>query len=292
MFHAGASAFRRYVPDGYEHVYPCPLCGDEFPIERLSDLSRDHVPAKGLGGRTVIVLTCKACNNTAGGTLQSHMISREAEILFRMGRMTMRRRGVAMIATVCIDVEYIHHEGGIEVHVRDTARNRFIVPDGGVSLGNELGQGERVSLVPRDGYVSHLARVSLLRDGYLAAFAAFGYGYAYSESLRRVHEQLDDPVKEIIPRFITVDLAATGGERQILLSHGEPASGCLYVRIGRYVVLLPWLDGDPYDRIAADDHVGGKLQLSEVVPWPRRPMYAIDHDSVPGVVAARREGLD
>lgn len=287
LFDSGAQACRRYVPDDFPKVYFCPVCATGFDQDDFSQLTDDHVPSKRLPGKHVQVLTCKDCNSAAGSGLQKDMLVREHEIRFWTETMTDRRRGEGTIEGLRFDIEYIRHAGGIEMYVSDTPRNRLLMPDGGEIVGNRLMSGVPITISPREGYRVERARIALLREAYLAAFAVFGYGYVYSEQLARVRAQLDDPEITVIPRFLSISKKATGPERVIgIVLQPQAESGGLCVQIGRYLVLLPWLEGDVYDRIASasrTDDQETSITLRPLVDWPRRPMYLLDRGLIQGM---------
>lgn len=287
LFDDGAQAYRRYVPADFPRVYFCPVCATGFDQDEMEQLTDDHVPSKRLPGKHVRVLTCKDCNSTAGSGLQKDMLVRERAIQFLTETMTERSRGEGSIEGLRFDMEYIRHAGGIEMHVSDTPRNRLLMPDGGKVVGRKLMEGAPITISPREGFREQRARVALLREAYLAAFAVFGYGYAYSAQLARVHAQLDDPESTVIPRFLSISRQATGSERVIaLVREPQAESGSLCVQIGRYVILLPWLEGDVYDRIASasrTDEQETSITLRYLVDWPKSPMYLLDRGLVPGM---------
>ena len=125
------------------------------------------------------------------------------------------------------------------------------------------------------------AQVGWLRAAYLAAFAAYGYRYAFSPALAPVREQLAHPTQLVLPRFLMADPDAPVAARRVLRAEGlGPAPWrSLAVQMGRQVVFLP-LGGEDslYDRLAADrsPEGGSKATAVDLVPWPKRPMHRLD----------------
>jgi len=75
LFNRGVEAVRAAF--GIDGVYLCPICGQQFSREALKEgqLTLEHVPPRALGGRGII-LTCKACNNLAGYTVDAAITKR------------------------------------------------------------------------------------------------------------------------------------------------------------------------------------------------------------------------
>jgi hypothetical protein len=72
-FDLGAKAYSQACPGIYAApTYLCPICRKPFTVEALYDgrLSKEHVPPQSVGGHDLL-LTCAACNNTAGTKLDA-----------------------------------------------------------------------------------------------------------------------------------------------------------------------------------------------------------------------------
>ncbi len=74
-----------------QNVILCPLCLDEFGEGDISPdtLSEEHIIPQSAGGR-LTTITCKKCNNTAGGEIDSHFA--------RVFRIRRARRGEGEIS--------------------------------------------------------------------------------------------------------------------------------------------------------------------------------------------------
>src|ERR1700674_2218246 len=59
-------------------MYVRPICIGAFPPASVvsGELTAEHVPPLSFGGRE-LVLTCRACNNTAGSKLDAHARQKE-----------------------------------------------------------------------------------------------------------------------------------------------------------------------------------------------------------------------
>ena len=78
-FELGAIAYAQACPGTYAvPTYVCPICRNPFTVEALDDgrLSVEQVPPQSVGGRELL-LTCTACNNTAGTKLDASAKMRE-----------------------------------------------------------------------------------------------------------------------------------------------------------------------------------------------------------------------
>src|SRR4029450_5965370 len=63
-------------PDVRDVIW-CPLCRKPFGRSTLDtgELTEEHIIPEALGGK-IITLTCKKCNNTDGGQIDSHFIQK------------------------------------------------------------------------------------------------------------------------------------------------------------------------------------------------------------------------
>src|SRR5256885_9402871 len=78
-FDLGAKAYSQACPGIYAvPTYVCPICRKPFTVEALDDgrLSMEHVPPQSVGG-CELLLTCTACNNTAGTKLDAAAKTKE-----------------------------------------------------------------------------------------------------------------------------------------------------------------------------------------------------------------------
>ncbi len=186
----------------------CPLCGGFFTRDDLNVglLTIEHVPPRSIGGKAMC-LTCAACNNTAGSTVDASVAElarlRKLNTAFFSdvgdfeGRASLAAGGITVNARInkiegqspCIEVhEGENHPelfGKMQEHLRATT-----------SAGpGQFGVSAQFRTDPRTVFAS------LLRCGYLAAFSLFGYRYAGSSRLDVVRQQIREPHVDHIPRI-------------------------------------------------------------------------------------------
>ena len=68
---------------GESGIYYCPICGDGHGQAALQtgELTLEHVPPDSVGGKA-ITLTCRRCNNPAGGTVDAAVSQRAEQMRF------------------------------------------------------------------------------------------------------------------------------------------------------------------------------------------------------------------
>ena len=157
--------------------YLCPLCLEWFGS--VEDVSLEHAPPESVGGREV-ALTCRACNNTAGHTIDAEL--RKVETLREFGQRRMTDP-MPVKATYVVD--------GVTIEQKGVA----LFDDKGLSLGG-IPKQNHPDVAPAltrafDGAVAtdstdwkftltfstpdmRAASIAWLRSGYLAAFSALG----------------------------------------------------------------------------------------------------------------------
>jgi hypothetical protein len=295
-FADGAAALRRTAtaigmgqvlpPDG--DFYACPCCLTAYGPEALSArvLTDEHVPPDNAGGKK-LVLTCARCNHEAGSRLDAHADRRTAAHDLVAGR----GAGRALRAEIAIDGIVLYGNitavgDALLLSVVPKANNPNDLDTAERILDGWTGQGavdgrfgfrldERVS-VPN-------ARLSWVRAAYLAAFAAFGYRYAFLAQLAELRAQLANPDVELLPPLTMVNDDAPPDLRQLLLVREPVELRSLAVTIGRHTVFLPTLDqprsfGATAAALGALAAAPGRRPrlLGKEVPWPTEPRYDLD----------------
>jgi hypothetical protein len=287
MFMKGAAGYQAWSGRS-DFLYACPICQRELPEAALDsgELTLEDVPPAARGG-SPLVLTCRTCNSVSGHTVDAHASRRDAAhrwqkaALQRSGegraRMNVEIDGRPVVATVDAS------ERGIIV-VPDKKANH---PDSIAAVSAYLaerfargeGQGIIYRLVSRDRFKPRLAWLSDLRAAYLAAFAKFGYRFAFDARLDAVRSQLVQHDKEI---WTPVRVSVEDREATTTLAAIEEPCYAVAVQIGSEVVLLPSLDG-PADSFAAlrQTIAGSKVLLNgHLIPWPTTLELALDVSSV------------
>jgi hypothetical protein len=293
-FLEGAAALRRTVaalsgpgdpPFPAGELYACPCCLGLFDRDDLEErlLTVEHVPPESVGGRE-LVLTCAACNGTAGGQFDAHAAHREALFDFLAGRGPDR----ALRAEFTIGGTRTH--GNIQ-HAGDAFLLRVAPqasdPREHEAMTRTLDAWAASGEVPTDRMGFRLtrrvyearARVSWIRAAYLAGFAAWGWRYVFLPHLNPLRAQLADPAAELLPPLALVDVDAPPGRRGIFLVQEPRELRSLAVALGRYTVFLPGLEEpQPVDDLAAALARAPKpfAWTGKEAPWPAEPRYALD----------------
>ncbi len=278
LFREGAEAFQR-IASSAPYRYPCPICMGGFPEDALKDgrLTLDHAPQESWPGRSVIVLTCRECNNQAGAILESEMLRREVMYDFDAGTLTRPVRAQLNVSGIKLNVDVT--ASGKDVHIA--------APDGTndpaleQALISELKAGAReISLHFYRGFRNREALVSLLRAAYLVAFATLGYRYILAQQLKVVREQILEPSRDVIRVFSMSMGEASSAERRLMVVERPDSLRSLGIQLGRHLVFLPWLTSVPdiYESLADRGNIGDGAEISgRPGAWPNRPRFAFDY---------------
>jgi hypothetical protein len=291
-FQQAVTAIKQLGASDDWNAYSCPLCRRDFPIEALAtrDLTFEHAPPESLGG-SEICLTCRSCNNDSGRGVDAQMRKAENLLELALGKMTEPRPVLLQIGPARIAANYYHGGGGILM---------FGVPKASSPLARQQMQAEmdrlhetqetpfRFSVQPhRDTHDARLASVGWLRAAFLVAFAAFGYGFAYSSRLQLVRSQLDAPSTSIIRTFATTHPTVDPAIRRLLIVE-EPhqLSGSLAVQMGRHLVFLPFTADGLYEQLAGMAKKSARFNFNLrglPVAWPKEPRHLIDLGRLPWI---------
>jgi hypothetical protein len=273
--------------------YLCPICSRIFGLADLEagEVTLEHVPSKAAARGQHMVLTCRKCNNYAGHALDSNLVHIESIRRFTTGD-PLRP----------IDVSLDHD--GIPIHVSMTWA------DGGYVFSGE-GKPNDPALV--DAFIERLqsgattvqfkarhaidtraGSISLLRSGYLATFAAFGYAYVMKAALDPIRRLLNGPDDSSFVLPVLVRRVGEGANTDRMIGTlAEPSwlVDAVIVVIGQAVVILPPVLPSATDPIAAladrqgIDVVPGEFTFQRRFSWPTGPRHEFDAL----VVAQRRE---
>jgi hypothetical protein len=288
MFDRGAEALARHLgPDAIE-AYCCPLCVRVFTRAALAsqDLTLEHVPPDAQGGRWAL-LTCKDCNNTAGGGVDSHatrsmrmneiadaLLRREGEAKGK-GAVVLNGHRLKVRYDMTGDVFTLQPDGN-EPHPR--APNHATYQDFWKG-GTGLRPGHSMQFLPDQGYNDWLAQVGYLRTAYLAGCVKFGLEYALHPRLADVRAQLRNPTQKLIDGFMTFFDGSDRRRGFEMVTCEEPAA-TLLVRVGRRAALLPSLSGTawtyPYPSGTTPESQRGSLHKCRPLDWPRRLEMQMD----------------
>lgn len=293
-FADGAVALRRTLnimgmadslPPG--DFYACPLCLMAYSRDAFKNgvLSDEHVPPRSSGGR-VLVLTCTRCNNTAGTAMDADAAGREALHDLFAGRSLGRNlRAEYKIGEATVRGNVTSVNGAIMMSVVPKANNPRDVTEMTETLTKwaDAGVGGSIGFRFLERLSPAAASLSWVRVGYLAAFAALGWRYAFLECLNPLRGQLAAPEETILPPLSFFDPAAPPGRRQLLLVEEPAEMRSLAVVLGRHTVFLPRVE-EPrtMDEIADGLAWYSALPTSrrrctrKQIRWPAEPQYALD----------------
>jgi HNH endonuclease len=274
-WNTGATALRRL---GYSQGYGCPLCFGLFGRKQLDQLTLDHVPPKSVGGK-LKVLTCKACNSAAGAKLDAY--AHQLDVFRRIGAGEPYPPVPARLTFegITVNVE-MRSDGALnDIRVLPGSNSPGVPHQFAATFGARAGHGSEINLIlPTLKISERPAKISYLRAGYLAAFAAFGYSAIWWPSLDRVRQQIREPdVEHINPYFFYHSKVAQGYE---VAATVEPKwYSSIVVLMGRYRIMLPLGDdAGLYERIAERAAGGVQAQVQcRRFGWPTWPQYANDH---------------
>ena len=224
----------------------CPICLSPFTIEEVErgeKVTLEHVPPKSLGPNSRwICLTCADCNQGAGKEID--------QIAYKL----------ANAPKVRVDIKGVPHRGEL---AEPDADGTIPIRMSNLRLSPNVVRNLRHSdfkvhiKIPNE----HYAAVSWLKSAYLALFSLLGrHGYRYAEGSvgSLVREQIANPSKQIIGKFlgeVPEDLESGDG---VFMHTGEPK--LWIVRLGKVIVFLPRTGDVSFAGLSQD---GGSLEFHE-----------------------------
>lgn len=284
LFRIGAGAVARIF--GVDGCYVCPICSRAFGevAAESGELTLEHVPPRSVGGRG-IALTCRDCNSTAGHTAEAALHAREenrrfmefmrgrrdryeSHVALDVGGETIRAR-LARDADAGATKFQILGETNDPKVVRKVSEHMTGLAKQGDATGEEIRVSSGVMYDPR------LAKVAELKSAFLAAFAAFGYRYAFSRVLLPVRQQIMEPDQEVLTDPWTVALGIDDEFMLVLV----PEPDCLVVKLGTSGVVLPWVTSpeEVLRGVKARSGEDGVMQVMGTrVEWPTKLELVLD----------------
>lgn len=282
--------FGAALPVG-EEWYACPLCLTVHPRTAVlaGTLTEEHVPPHVLGGHGLL-LTCAACNNTAGTTLDAHAVRRR-----HLEDFFIHRRATGRTLPVTIHADGIPLRGTIQ-WTDDGSLQIFGVPRQNhpdqqaahlQTLDDYVDRADpnpNITFTIQAQYDANRDQLSWIRAAYLAAFAALGWRYILRPSMAPYRAQFREPATATLPIRVLRDRTAADDQRRILLVEQPDDLRSVAVTFGQRLILLPGIDRPQtshqlHDAITArstDAAPPADLHGKEV-PWPRWPTYLLDH---------------
>jgi len=151
--------------------YVCPLCRKSFFEFDEEILTEEHVPARALGGKG-LVLTCVDCNHDAGAKLQGHQAQKNETERFWSGTLDQTTN-----IEIFTDLGIMRGEGNLDGqgNVAVTLHHNRMNPTETKLLEKNANKLTYTSYKIGRNYNQSKARIADLRDAYLWIFARFGY---------------------------------------------------------------------------------------------------------------------
>jgi hypothetical protein len=240
----------------------CPLCLTVFGRDALEAeqpvLTLAHVVPNALGG-TACTLTCAACNNGNGHTLEAILVEQfeDEDWAAGMGRKSGRMAGE--FGDVGVEVETPGDGSGTSIYLIGPQSDRRVI-----AVLQEIAKNSPQNGFPpfslifggRSADRPCLVKNALLQSAYLAMFRQFGYDFVCHPHFRNLREQIRNPREAIWDTRIWIleeasvcDLLAD--QRQAVMFLSDPRAIFVLLRLrtrtGRQRIIgvgLPGLD-DP-----------------------------------------------
>ncbi|MCX5182616.1 HNH endonuclease [Streptomyces sp. NBC_00268] len=268
--------------------YACPCCLYAFPFEAVTAqvLTVEHVPPEALGGKGML-LTCKRCNNDAGRDFDSHAQKRADFHNMMAGKGTKRpMRAVFEAGGVLVNGEAQSTGNGwfLQGVLKQNHPAMLDAHEDALRVASEDGETAGLKFTIKERFSSKHADVSWVRSAYLAAFSALGWSYILQPALNPIREQIKPGSSATLPSIIGFNPSHDADVRQIMIVKEPEDLSSVVVRIGHYTVFLP----DPWgarnleqleESISSLRAEDGSVPFSmdvKIVPWPTKPMYALD----------------
>jgi hypothetical protein len=280
FFDRGVAAFQRATGTN-EEVYYCPICENPFGRDSLAtkELTFEHVPPRSLKGRDILLicLDCQKLGSRQDAAVKERTRLWDLSEALHGREGTYKAKGGATLKigehSVSADIDVTK---GFAKLVPWTERNNpetFRLAMEHYAERSKAGD-LKFNLTPRIRFHPRLSKVGDLKTAYLAAFAKFGYSYAFHETLDRVRDQIREPSAKILPSWwIRPGPEMDGQESPTMWAVREPFEAmAVYLRTA--IVVLPWpgAQPEPYPHLDGD-HV--KLKWSPV-DWPRGMEMLLD----------------
>jgi hypothetical protein len=247
-------------------------------------LTDEDVPPKHSGGRP-LVLTCRACNSTAGHRIDAAAHRVERSIRTLAGQEPTRGRLHVGDDTV-----------PAEIDTRVAGTNCVTMLGGDpAALGRIAAYFDRMTRTPATPEPfrlsfsltdpnDRLAKVSWLKSAYLALFALLGYRYAMHPFLGPVRQQIQDPEQEYLSAFsFRFALPLPFSACRVFRIAKPDLPVCWGVLMGPVLVFLPHGDSSAlYGRLAELKAQRASFEFkAENSVWPLAPVFAMAENVFP-----------
>lgn len=224
------------LPDS-EDYYACPCCLTCYPRHAVAtgELTEEHVPPRRLGGRGML-LTCATCNNRSGTDFDRHAATQSDADDFVHRRSAGRKLPVtAYLDGIPLRGTVEQTDDGIRIRGVPKQNDPEALAAYGEALTANAASGNpqpNLSFTMRTYFDESRAKISWIRSGYLAAFAAIGYGYTIRDVLAPVRQQLQHPGDEMLPACSVRDPDASPTQRLVLVVNEPAELACVAVVMG------------------------------------------------------------
>lgn len=261
MFSRGAAAAA--VAGNCSPRYVCPLCLQSHITLDRKKLSREHVPAESLGGKSLL-LTCYECNNKAGSRLQGHQVERERVEAFWRGDGGDK-----------LNFEVHSTVGTIRGEIESSGNDKKFIVDSSRTAPNVVENwwpiDESIKYTLGRGFDWKASRVADLRDAYLWVFAQYGYSLIATPFYEWIREAIRTGANSNMKWAINLNDTFTSEQQKIhrtpiILVTSEP-KGALVVAHGTRGAILPTLHcPNPYAELGEKE--ARITFLPKVIPVP------------------------
>jgi hypothetical protein len=274
-FDLGAKAYDQACPGMYGvPTYVCPICRDPFAVGALDDgrLSMEHVPPQSVGG-CELLLTCTACNNTAGTKLDAAAKTKEDVRLAMAGSAHRPHRIKATIGGITVNGQLHAKDGSYSLTIP-----KQLNKPGTSEVLQRLARAGASLTVEHERYSELGARISWLRAGYLALVAMEDYKIVLDPAMDIVRKQIRDCDERRMLTFVADAQEDVPLTIRRILRVLDPAWHFGWtVQFGPYLVNFPSLgDMTFYERLA-NNGLGPKVQNTtyEYMGWPTTPTFGL-----------------
>jgi hypothetical protein len=290
-----------------EEWYACPLCLIAYPraAGAAGVLTEEHVPPHALGGYGLL-LTCAACNSTAGTALDAHAVRRQRLEDFFTHRQatagtlpaTVYAGGIPLRGTVQWTTDGSLQIFGVpqQNHPDQQAAHRQTL-DGYVDRADP--NPDLALTIHIRQYDANRDQLSWIRAAYLAAFAALGWRYILHPVMHPYRIQFREPATATVPVRVWRDRTAAPDQRRILLVEQPNDLRGVAVTFGNQAPADPtrpaarrssataslgWLNSSRLDPSPTSDHPGSTRRPDRM----RAAVLASTFTQVKGAFAVRR----
>lgn len=209
-----------HIDAAYEGLYACPICLKLFERADLESkvLSVEHIVPEKLRGK-MVTLTCKACNNECGTSLDAHLVNKVFADETLSGKSSKPLNAEIKIGDGLTRGDlFIQQEEG-KPHIRFVGKPNMVNPTELEKGIKALGDGiDEIKLSGNLGYKEFNLQIALIKVAYLLLFSCLGYGYILSKPFKEIREQIRNPAKIIIkPTIMNLNLERGAGAEAIFV---------------------------------------------------------------------------